>query len=86
MLANQPVGTYVMRFSAPPGTLGISSVTAGSVVKHFKVVHEPGKSYLLGEASESQTLEEVLSAADQLCNCKVPHGGVRAAHGSHSVR
>ena len=76
LLAQQPVGTFLIRFSAPPGALAIGAVTPGGVVKHFKILHEPGKNYVIGDTTECLTLDEVLGLADRMCHCKVPLSSV----------
>ena len=60
-MAEHPKGTFLVRFSArDPGCYAISTVGSDGVIKHFRVYHKPGLSYLVG-STECEKLEDFIT-------------------------
>ena len=60
LLLQKKKGTFLVRFSArDPGCYAISAIS-GEGVKHYRVYHKPGLSYLVG-STECDTLEDFIT-------------------------
>merc|ERR1711941_44405 len=60
-LSAEKKGTFLVRFSArDPGCYAISVIGSGKQMKHFRVYHKPGLSYLVG-TTECAKLEDFIT-------------------------
>ena len=56
----KPVGTFLVRFSArDPGCYAISAVGEGFKVKHYRIYHKPGESFVIGK-TEVPSIQEII--------------------------
>lgn len=63
-LASQPVGTFLVRFSAiEPGWFSLSFVTENETVQHSRIEHSPGKPYSLQKKNiEFHSLRDLIQS------------------------
>jgi len=60
-LIEEKKGTFLVRFSArDPGCYAISVIGSGKQMKHYRVYHKPGLSYLVG-TTECDKLEDFIT-------------------------
>jgi hypothetical protein len=54
-------GFFLVRFSASdPGAFAITSLAKDGKLKHYKILHKPGLSYLIGQI-EATSLDEIVT-------------------------
>lgn len=71
-LSEKAKGTFLVRFSTSnPGSYAISSLGLDGSIKHYKIWHQPGESYVIGKDS-FPTLEALIENRKEPLNLKFP--------------
>merc|ERR1712137_1357449 len=79
-LATAKKGTFLFRFSSSdPGCFAISTVSNVGTIKHFRIFHRPGMSYILGK-SECQSLSDIIIKYKRELSLKTPCPGSPYQH------